>query len=243
MDIRLALMSGIDIPIENCQLIAHQPRIKEIAFLGEKKFNMGLQTLCINKNMISEDKLVLQNINNFQIFMKVMTEKHKELKEKQCAVKEICTLFFPNLKVSFTPYSMMFLGGEQPIIIDENNFETLQETINSICCLRSGPGGSQDFNPADDKAREIAAKLMRGRQRVAAQKGENHSSILSQYVSTLTVGIHSMSLSDCLNLTLYQLYDLVERYMLYINWDMDIKARLAGAKSEKPLENWMKDIH
>jgi hypothetical protein len=31
--------------------------------------------------------------------------------------------------------------------------------------------------------------------------------------------------------------------MLYINWDMDIKARLAGAKSEKPLENWMKDIH
>jgi len=38
-----------------------------------------------------------------------------------------------------------------------------------------------------------------------------------------------MSLEDCMNLTMYQLYDLVERYMLYVNWDMDIRSRLAGA--------------
>jgi hypothetical protein len=70
---------------------------------------------------------------------------------------------------------------------------------------------------------------MRGRQRVAAQKGENNTSIFSQYLSTLTVGLHSMSLEDCMNLTMYQLYDLVERYMLYVNWDLDIRSRLAGA--------------
>ena len=31
-----------------------------------------------------------------------------------------------------------------------------------------------------------------------------------------------------MDLTCIQLYDLVERYMLYINWDMDIRCRLAG---------------
>jgi hypothetical protein len=41
-----------------------------------------------------------------------------------------------------------------------------------------------------------------------------------------------MSLEDCMNLTMYQLYDLVERYMLYVNWDMDIRCRLAGGKPE-----------
>jgi hypothetical protein len=41
-----------------------------------------------------------------------------------------------------------------------------------------------------------------------------------------------MSLDDCLNLTMYQLYDLVERYSLYINWDIDIRSRLAGGKPE-----------
>ena len=67
--------------------------------------------------------------------------------------------------------------------------------------------------------------------------------MFAQYLSTLTVGISSMSLKDCMELTMYQLYDLIERYSLYINWDIDIRSRMAGAKVDKPVENWMKQIH
>jgi hypothetical protein len=75
---------------------------------------------------------------------------------------------------------------------------------------------------------------MRGRQRVAAQKGEDIiTSMFSQYISVLTVGLESMSIFDMMNLTMYQLYDLIERYMLYINWDIDIRSRLAGANPDK----------
>jgi hypothetical protein len=84
---------------------------------------------------------------------------------------------------------------------------------------------------------------MRGRQRVAEQKGETNLSIFSQYLSTVTVGIHSMSLKDAMELTIYQLYDLVERYMLYVNWDIDIRSRLAGANPDSKPDNWMKNIH
>jgi hypothetical protein len=86
---------------------------------------------------------------------------------------------------------------------------------------------------------------MKARQRVAAQKAaeQGESSVFAQYVSTLTVGLGSMSLQDCINLTMYQMYDLVERYSLYINWDIDLKSRLAGAKPDKPVDNWMKQIH
>jgi hypothetical protein len=31
--------------------------------------------------------------------------------------------------------------------------------------------------------------------------------------------------------------------MLYVNWDLDIRSRLAGAKGDKQPENWMKKIH
>ena len=34
-DLRAALMTGIDIPIPECQLIIHQPTLKEIALIGE----------------------------------------------------------------------------------------------------------------------------------------------------------------------------------------------------------------
>jgi hypothetical protein len=59
----------------------------------------------------------------------------------------------------------------------------------------------------------------------------------------LTIGVGSMGLKDVMNLTLYQLYDLVERYMLFVNWDMDIKSRLAGGKPDSQPDNWMKNIH
>ena len=115
--------------------------------------------------------------------------------------------------------------------------------ISSILCLRSGPGAQDSFNPADEAARKIAEKLMRGRKRVAEQKGESDVSILSQYISILTIGIPSMSLQNLMDLTIYQLYDLIERYNLYVNWDIDIKSRLAGAKPENKPDNWMKNIH
>ena len=53
MDIRLALMCGTDIPLPECQLVIHQPRIKEIALVGEEDFYTGVQCLNLNKMMFS----------------------------------------------------------------------------------------------------------------------------------------------------------------------------------------------
>ena len=241
MDTRLALMCGTDFPVPECQLTIHQPRIKEIALIGEADFFSGIQCLCLNKTMFVQDESLLETTNNFQIFMTVMSE--KEAIEKKVAVQQVCTLMFPSFKVVFTPRSMLFMGDGQTITIDENNFEFLQAAITSICCLKTGPMDQQSFNPANEQAKKIADKLMRGRQRVAAQKGESNTSLFSQYLSTITVGINSMSLQDAMDLTMFQLYDLVERYMLYLNWDMDIRSRLAGAKPDSQPENWMKNIH
>ena len=241
MDIRLALMCGIDYPVPECNLIVHQPRIAEIAFVGETDFFAGIQCLCLNKSMFVKDESLLATTNNFQIFMTIMSE--KEAIDKKIAVQQVCTLLFPKHKVLFTPRSMIFNGEGESIQIDETNFEFLQEAISNICCLKTGPMDQQAFNPADDKAREIAEKLMRGRQRVAAQKGQTNVSVFSQYLSILTVGLESMSLQDAMDLTMFQLYDLVERYMLYINWDMDIRCRLAGGKPDSQPDNWMKNIH
>ena len=242
MDVRLALMCGTDYPVPECQIILHQPRIKEIALIGESDFFSGIQCLCLNKSMFVKDESDLSNVNNFQIFMTIMSE--KEAADKKAAVQQVCSLILPKNKVLFTPRSMLITGGvDGNIQIDENNFEYLQAAISNICCMKTGPMDQQSFNPVNAKAREIAEKLMRGRQRVAAQKGENNTSIFSQYLSILTIGTGSMSLQNMMDLTMYQLYDLVERYMLYVNWDMDVRCRLAGGKPDSQPDNWMKNIH
>lgn len=245
MDIRLALMCGTDIPIPECQIILHQPTLSEIALIGEQDFFTAINTICVNRMMIAQGETLLANISNFQIFMTIMNE--QQTAEKKEAVVQLFQLIFPKYKVTFLPrgrgIALTEIGGGTLASIDESNFDFLQNVIRDVFCVNSGPQGSSAFNPADEQARKIAEKLMRGRQRVAAQSGESQSSILSQYLSTLTVGLGSMSLHDCMNLTLYQLFDLIERYALYVDWDIDIRSRLAGAKPETKPDNWMKNIH
>ena len=241
MDIRLALMCGIDIPIPELQTTIHQPTIKEISYIGEQEFFIGLQTLSINKNMLAQGNSVLESTTNFQIFMTIMKE--QETKDKKDAVINLFQLVFPDSQVIFTPMSILLNKEGQQTLVDENNFDILQEMIKQIFCVNSGPMDQATFNPADEKARQIAEKLMRGRQRVAEQKGETNSSAFGRYLSILTIGLNAMPLSEAMNLTMYQMYDLVERYTLYLNWDLDIKTRLAGGKPDSKPDDWMKNIH
>ena len=241
MDYRLALMAGTDIPIPECKLILHQPKVKEIAFIGEQQFFMAIQCLSLNKQTFIEDESLLNNTSNFQIFMTVMSS--DEAIDKKESVLQLLTLLFPNHKIILTPRSILLNGNDSQSMIDESNFDTFQEVIRKVFCTSSSPMDQTTFNPADKKAEEIAAKLMKARQRVAEQNGAVGSSIFSQYLSILTVGLNSMSMSELLNLTMYQLYDLIERYMLFTNWDMDIRSRLAGGKPDSKPDNWMKNIH
>ena len=243
MDCRLALICGSDIPVEKCQLVIHQPSLKEISLIGEQDFFIGVQCLCLYKNMfvIEQGKDVLSDINNFQIFMMIMQE--KEAKDKKKATKQVLTLLFPDYNILFTPNSLLFQQQDKEnIIIDENNFEILQEAFRLIFCMKNAPMDQVAFNPQGKKAKEIADKLMRGRERIAAEHKENNTSVFSQYMSILSIGL-SMQLLDLTQLTMFQLYDLFERYTLWVNWDLDVRMRLAGGKPDDKPDNWMKNIH
>ena len=240
MDYRLALLTGIDIPVPECQLTIHPPSIKEIALIGDKDFFIGVQCLCLYKSMFVEDKTGLSNVNNFQIFMMIMRE--KEAKDKKEATQKVLMLLFPEYKILFTTNSLLLQKESETIIIDANNFELLQEVLRQVFCMKNAPMDQTAFNPQGEKAREIAQKLQRGRDRIAAERNDQNSSIFTQYISTLSVGLR-LPLQSMIELTMFQLYDLLERYMLWVNWDLDVRTRLAGGKPDDRPDNWMKNIH
>lgn len=241
-ELSLALMTGIDIPIPELQLTLHQPTIKEISYMGDRNFLIGISCLCVDKKAVTiEDKTLLDNINNFQIFMKLMED--SQFRERKNIVLDTISLILPNYICSFiVNRSILFTDKktQELTYLDENNFNIFQDIIRKV--FYSGLG-KNEFNTNSKEGEEIARKLQRHRERVAQQQGGGQDSAVSQYLSVLTVGLESMSLNDCMNLTMYQLFDLVERYMLYNSWDMNIRARMAGAKVETQPENWMKSIH
>ena len=240
-DIKLALMTGVDIPIPECQLTLHQPTLKEISYLGETTFFTGLQILTINKKKLinTNENLELLPITDFEIFTKFCEED----KEKKQFVKDVLDMLFSKYKILMTPRSICFMQDNSiSIVLDENNFNDFQEYLNKVFCLDKGE--QNGFNPKGNKAQEIAKKLQRARERVAAQKQVEDKHTLDSYISSLVIAIPSMSLQNVINLTLYQLYDLLERYSLYIGWDLDIRCQLAGGGSKDGKhENWMKSIH
>ena len=239
-DFSLALMTGIDIPIPECQLTVHQPSIKEISMLGENsenKFWDGIRYICVNSLIDEEAGLKL---SSFQVFITIMSD--KKMLEKKNIILNVLTLLFPKYTINLTPRALLFNYNKETIIIDENNFSSLQEVLRQISCLSEAEG--EQYNPANELAADIARKLERGRQRVAAQKqkAEEDHSKFSHYISILSIALH-ISVNELSNLTIYQLYNTMERYSLWSNWDIDLRARIAGASTgNQPADDWMKII-
>lgn len=247
----LQLISGVDIPIPELQVSLHQPTIREISYLGEEQYFSALQILCFNKQIIMaanpQGSSALNAMNNFQIFMTLVTDPEmKNVAEKKNMILSMFALLFPKYTAQFLPRGIFFNNPETKhnFTLDENNFDALQRVLSDMGGMNNTAGGQNaNFNPANDRAAQIAAKLMKGRQKAAQSRGDSQGGVLARYVSILTIGLNSMSLDKCLNLTVYQLYDLIERYGLYISWDLDIRSRLAGGKPDSKPDDWMKNIH
>ena len=208
-EIDLALFTGVDIPIPECQLIIHQPTIKEISMVGEKKFLFGIQTLCVDRDeLANRDKIDLSNTSNFQIFMTMM--KADEMKDHKENVKIALSLIVPNSQVIFTPRSLLLNLNGQSSMIDEGNFDIFQKTLRQVFCLTKK---AEEFNPVNDAANRFLKKKKKGRERVAALKGDTTGSIYARQISILSVGLkippHVLN-----GYTMYQISDLSERYNL-----------------------------
>ena len=244
----LTLISGIDVPIPEIGVNIHQPTIREIAYIGEKSFYEAAQTIIIQKkdfingleNITQEDKTALSQMSNFEIFLKLVEANPLS----STKVQMLLSLLFPDFNSSIEERFIFLVNPKEQknILINDSNFEILQEIITTILCLQSG-NTKEEFNPQGDRAREIAEKIKRGRERAARLKGEKRqqSSFLSKYISGLGIGTNTLNIHNVLDLTLYQLLNQLERYGLYTQYNISIQAKMAGAKDVEDVD-WLKDI-
>lgn len=221
--------------------------------MGEMDYFSTIQLLCFDKNTIiaanPKGASSLSVMTDFQIFMTLVNVPDEESRSHiQNNLITVLTILFPGYGIQILPNGMGIYfnnpATKHNLMINDTNFDIFKQALTEVTAVRNSTGGeNSNFNPKGQKAAAIAAKIMKGRARAAASKGYSADGVLGRYVSILTIGLSSMSLDDCLNLTVYQLYDLIERYGLYIGWDLDIRSRLAGGKPDDKPDDWMKDLH
>lgn len=243
----LLLLSGNDIPFREARLNIHQPKIKEIAYIGEDNFFAGCELLNFSKDILtSEDKSLLEDKSNFEIFMSIMKDRENvAIQKSRLSASLVLTLLFPDYNYTFMKDQMAFSlkdSNEEICFINKDNFEEFKKILVEMFCLKRGKDENLEYNPQSEMARKIADKLRKGRAKAAAAKPSKKISILSRYISILTVG-EQKNMNDLLQLTVYQLFDEFERFELKSSYDAWFKARMAGAKDMEQVDNWMKELH
>lgn len=242
----LLLLSGNNIPFQPAQIIIHQPTIKEIALIGEDMFYTGCEMLTFSKdNLSEEDRNNLVHQTDFEILMSILMSRNlpSEAKKNKIALMMVLSLLFPDYEIKLGLKEILLSKEDEVHSINSQNFEKFKEILIQIFCLRGiSSSNSSEYNPGGQLAKQIADKFKKRRQILAAQQGEQKISILSRYVSILSVG-ERKDMNDLLQYTIYQLFDEFNRYELKEEFDYILKARLAGARDLKDPDNWKKDIH
>lgn len=239
----LLLLSGNDIPFEEARVIIHQPTIKEIAYIGEEAFYSGCGVLNFSKdNLSEEDRVNLKNKTNFDVLMSmIMDNSHPVMRKNSINANMVLALMFPEYQIRFSRRAIFLIKEGETYSINSENFEKFKEILSAIFCLH-GRGEEQSYNPGGELAKKIAEKFKQRKQKIAEQQGEQKVAILSRYTSILAVG-EKKSINDLMRYTVYQLFDEFDRFELKEQFDLYIRAQLAGARDLKEVDNWKKDIH
>ena len=240
----LLYLSGNEVPFAAAGLNIQQPRIKDIALLGEENFYAGIEFLKFDKDILpDEDKIKLENKSNFEVLIAIMNEQNLTIQRQKLQVTMVLALLFPEYQIDINLKAISLTKGEEKRQINNDNFEEFKNIIKHMFCLDNENGEGGDYNPQGEMAKKIAAKLKRRHNQIQKDKNPNEKiSILEKYVSILAVG-EQKDMNSLLNYTVYQLFDELQRYQLKLAWDINLKAKLAGATDLKDAEDWMKELH
>ena len=240
MDNELLLLSNNDIPFVEAQINIHQPRIKEIALIGEESFFAGCQFLNFNKFQLSEkDRVGLEDKSDFNILMSIMCGKEKMYYKYDAMM--VLSLLFPQHKIQFKNNEIFLLSEANMSRINEQNYDTFKDILVNMFVLSDNEHMIGQYNPADKRAAKIAERLQ-NRKKKSGNNEKKKVAIFSRYISVLAVG-EKKDINSLMDYTVYQLKDEFERFQKKQNFDFNMKARLAGATDLEDVDNWMEDIH
>ena len=208
-------LSGQPVPVKECNLVIVQPKIKDIvALMGEDDFLTATQIIAhvdVLVDSLRKGNLELNFLSDFQMLLVILRE---DIRTKK-AIKSLFDLILPNYTVKFEETGIEFFLDESLVsILNPHNFEAFQRVITEL--FEPQIDGEEEFNPVDDKAREIAEKLKKGREKRNQLKAANSkekpvTSMYSVQTSVLSIGL-GVSINMFYDYTPFQLNDAFIRY-------------------------------
>ena len=242
-------LSGQDIEVPGANIFITQPTIKQITAYGEDEFLISVNLLVKTDNLLDqlkEGNSELEMYPDFQLLMIVL----REDVSVRAMVLRLFELIFPNYEVEFADIGMNFFldqEGEDRIFVGQihpYNFEVFQNLLFDLFTIHTlKEEEEREFNPANEAAAGIAAKLQRGRQKRAAIRGPQ--SLIGIYTSTLAIGL-GVGINTFFDYTMFQLCDAYGRFFAKQQSDFYMRVStmpfMDVSKMDAP-EDWSRHLY
>lgn len=245
-------LSGMDILVPQCKVAIHQPTIKDIVAYGEQQFFMAVQTFINSKKMtdtIREGNPQLKDYPEFQLLL-IIAQESAEMRQ---TIENLFLIIFPQYNFAIRSGVIDFFlkdsDEKKKIVgrIDVNGFESFRNILRFLF-IPKGMDAGQDYNPANDRAKEIAEKLRKGdvkRGKMKEKEGKGNESVFALYISSLSIGL-SMDVNILYTYTPFQLYDAFNRYTAKIAYDLYKKVATTPLMDVTKLtepDNWLDNLY
>lgn len=256
---RLTLISGRPIPCPGLRASVYQPKLSEIALLGEREFYSYISVFKITAedilNTLSGQELeaVKTQLSFYTDFQTILEMQRKD-QRFEIGLTTILMMLLPQynrieyqerfILMNTSPSDSQAKSKNASLVIDDKKWTMLVEIASTIFCLDYSDSDEDTYNPASEEAKRIAEKLKKRHSLLNSQKNSNEDrkDILANLVSCLAVE-SKMSIEQVLDYTIYQFLNQVRRYNLQENYNNAISSLLAGAsKEDVEIVDWRKEL-
>ncbi len=129
---------------------------------------------------------------------------------------------------------IIFISGmNEGKVLSRDKYNEVKNMLKIIYGLADDK--EEEYIPADDKAKEIMAKIKTAKEKV--KKKQDTGIRFSNIVSAVSTKSNSINRFNIFNLTIFQLYDEFKRLTAIDNFNMNFSAMMQGAKIDE-LEHW-----
>lgn len=253
---RLLIESGCPVPIPSMGLELYQPTIRDIARFGEDNFSTVLSLVSYSKEDYIEhaetayknEPEKIESVKNELMFMtdfQLILETANESSEMQSIFTSFLYLLIPIAKKIVIEekrfLTISFNNGKEALFMTDSMFAELKEAILDMFLLREQKKAG--FNPANDKAAQIAKKLEDRRNKLARMRGEvdkNTSSLAT--AASIVSSIDGVSLVEVYKYTLPQLIHQLDRSEKYVYYKTQITLGAFAGLKDVEISDWRESI-
>jgi hypothetical protein len=240
-DIELKLLAGIPIEIENVGKL-YPLTIRDIALLGNDKFNMYISSLVFDVENLDNYEDNLDKFDDLSTFDVISVYCIHDEKFRNLTIEALNT-FFKEEIIFYAKYSVFIVGDiDNKNIINRDNYDDIKYVLRKQYNIAKME--KETHNPANERAKKMIEEIemaKKDKPKIKPKEKINLHSIISSIAWKSHIGINAIW-----DLTVYQLYDAFYRLGLIDNYDKIMSGIYAGTASYKYINyddiNWSKII-